>query len=96
MVKLNLIGALLKEKVFLGVEEQYSGKRKTISNNFADDFFITNVTLSGRNIFKTLEVSGSVYNLFDKNYVDPASEEHLQDTIEQDGRTFRIKLTYSF
>ncbi len=96
MVKLNLIGALLKEKVFLGVEEQYSGKRKTISSNFADDFFITNVTLSGRNIFKTLEVSGSVYNLFDKNYLDPASEEHLQDTIQQDGRTFRIKLTYAF
>lgn len=33
MVKLNLIGALLKEKLFLGVEEQYTSNRKTISNN---------------------------------------------------------------
>ena len=96
LIKLNCIGALIKEKLFLGVEEQYTSRKKTISGNLTDDFFITNVTLSGRNIFKTLEVSGSVYNLFDEKYEYPGSEEHTQDTIEQDGRTFRIKFTYSF
>lgn len=96
MVKLNFIGALLKEKIFLGMEEQYTSRRKTISDNFADDFFITNLTLLGRNIFKTLEISGSVYNLFDKTYADRVSDAHIQDTIRQDGRTFRIKLTYAF
>ncbi|NUO09939.1 MAG: TonB-dependent receptor [Candidatus Brocadia sp.] len=80
----------------MGIEEQYTSRRKTISDNFADSFFITNATLYGRNIWKTLEVSGSVYNLLDKRYDHPASEEHLVDTIQQDGRIFRIKLTYSF
>lgn len=96
LLKLNLIGALLKEKVFLGVEEQYTGRRKTVSDNFAEDFFITNVTLYTRNIFKTLEISGSVYNVFDKRYDDPGDDAQLQDVIEQDGRTFRLKLTYAF
>jgi len=43
-----------------------------------------------------LEVSGSLYNLFDTKYATPAAREHLQDTIQQDGRSFRLKLTYKF
>lgn len=59
-------------------------------------FFVTNIALYSRNIFKTLEVSGGVFNAFDMKYDDPVGEEHEQDTIEQDGRTFRIKITYAF
>lgn len=96
LVKINLIGALIREKLFFGVEEQYTSRRKTRDESVTDDFFITNLTLHSRNLFKALEVSGSIYNLFDKKYEDPGSEEHRQDAIEQDGRTFRIKLTYAF
>ena len=96
LAKLNLIIPLIKRRLFLSGEEQYTSKRRTLSRRFAEDFFVTNVTLYSRNIFKTLEVSGSVYNLFNKEYEDPGGEEHVQDTIEQDGRTFRIKLTYAF
>jgi len=39
-------------------------------------------------------VSASVYNLFDTEYAFPGSEEHLQDSIEQDGISFRLKLVY--
>ena len=31
-----------------------------------------------------------------QQYCDPGSEEHRQDTIVQNGRTFRVKLTYRF
>jgi hypothetical protein len=30
------------------------------------------------------------------DYGDPGSTEHRQDIIDQDGRTFRVKLTYAF
>jgi len=43
-----------------------------------------------------MEVAASVYNLFDVDYAFPGFGEHAQDTIEQDGRTFRIGLTYRF
>jgi iron complex outermembrane receptor protein len=41
-------------------------------------------------------VSASVYNLFDKAYADPGGQEHVQDTIPQDGRSYRVKVTASF
>jgi iron complex outermembrane receptor protein len=96
LAKLNVVVPLLREKIFLGIEEQYTGKRKTIANNETDDFFITNVTLFSKNLLKGLDVSASVYNLFDREYDDPAGEEHEQDTLEQDGLTVRLKLTYLF
>ncbi len=94
--KLNIIVPLLKEKLYSSLEVQYTAKRKTLKQNHTDDFFITNITLFSRNILRGLEISGSVYNLFDKKYGDPGAGEHLQDIIQQDGRGFRLKLTYSF
>ena len=96
LAKLNLIIPLLKEKLFAGVEEQYTSKRKTLAGNDTDAFFVTNLTLFSQNIVKGLDVSASVYNLFNEKYVDPGSGEHLQDVIEQDGRVFRFKVTYKF
>ncbi|KKO18489.1 MAG: TonB-dependent receptor [Candidatus Brocadia sp.] len=96
LAKFNMIIPMFKRKLFLSGEEQYTGKRRTIMGSSAGDYFITNVTLYSRNIFKTLEVSGGVFNLFDMEYEDPGGEEHAQDVIEQDGRVFRIKITYAF
>jgi outer membrane receptor for ferrienterochelin and colicins len=83
-------------KIFSSVQAQYIGARKTKSNDDAAGFFTMNATLFGANIIKGLEISASVYNLFDKLYEDPVSTAYKQDVIEQNGRTFRLKLTYSF
>jgi iron complex outermembrane receptor protein len=96
LAKLNVIVPLLREKIYLGIEEQYTGRRKTSFGNYTGGFFITNVTLFSQNLLKGLEASASVYNLFDEEYGDPGSTEHIQDTIEQDGTTYRVKLTYRF
>ena len=45
---------------------------------------------------KGLDLSASVYNLLDKRYSDPSSPFHQQASIEQNGRSFRVKLTYRF
>jgi iron complex outermembrane receptor protein len=45
---------------------------------------------------KGLELSASIYNLFDTKYGYPGGDEHVQDVLYQDGRTFRLKLTYTF
>jgi outer membrane receptor for ferrienterochelin and colicins len=96
LVKLNLLFPLIEEKVFLGVEEQYTSRKNTLTGNQTGDFFITNVTLSSRNLLKNLELSGSIYNLFNSKYFVPAGSEHRLDSIEQDGRTFRVKATWRF
>ncbi len=96
LIKGNLIVPLYKDKVFAGFELQYQSSAKTLAGRRADDFVIGNLTLFSREIVKGLEVSASVYNLFDTQYGSPGAGDHLQDTIQQDGRSFRLKMTYKF
>jgi outer membrane receptor for ferrienterochelin and colicins len=96
LLKLNGILPILKEKLFLSIEEQYTSRRKTLAGHHTGDAFVTNVTLFSKSFLKGLEMSASIYNLFDQKYSDPGGGEHWQDKIEQDGRTFRVKLTYRF
>lgn len=96
LAKVNIIVPLIGEMVLLGIEEQYTSKRKTVLRNETGGYAVTNLTLFGRKLYKELRVSASVYNLFDKKFSDPASLAHRQETIEQDGRVFRFKLAYAF
>jgi iron complex outermembrane receptor protein len=96
LAKLNLIFPVWQDHLFLAAEEHYTSSRKTITGNRTGGFAVTNLTLYGRKILPGLEFSASVYNLLDKRFRDPVSAAHLQDTIEQDGRGFRGKLTCSF
>jgi outer membrane receptor protein involved in Fe transport len=96
MVKVNLLVPLLEERLMGAVEAQYESGRKTLNDEKTDDIFLTNLTLVSKGLLKGLTLSASVYNLFDQSYAYPVSPEHYQDTIEQNGRTFRIKLDYAF
>jgi iron complex outermembrane receptor protein len=96
LAKLNLLFPLVREKVFLGLEEQYTGNKRTLKRAETNDFFITNLTLFTRNLLKNFELSGSVYNLFNTGYSVPVGGEFIQDSIRQDGRMFRIKATWKF
>jgi outer membrane receptor protein involved in Fe transport len=96
LAKLNLLFPLVSETVFTGIEFQYTGNRRTLAGNAADDFTVTNLTLFAGKLKGNWEISASVYNLFDVQYYAVGSEEHVQDMIEQDGRSFRLKLTHKF
>jgi iron complex outermembrane receptor protein len=106
LVKLNLSVPIYKEKVFAGFEYQYVSSRTTVHvspitgedvpGRDAAGFGVVNFTLFSQNLVKNLEFSGSVYNLLDTGYSDPATRFHHQDLIPQDGRSFRVKLTYRF
>lgn len=105
LIKLNVSVPLWRDKVFAGLEYQYTSQRdsfhntsepRTVQGESVRGFSVVNFTLYSRDIVKNLECSASVYNLFDKTYSDPATRFHVQDRIEQNGRTFRVKLTYRF
>ncbi len=96
LCKLNLSAPFFNEKLSLGVEEQFTGRRTSLSGISSGAFFITNLTLFSKSLFPGLELSATLYNLFDKRYGDPGSTEHQQDFITQDGRVFRVKLSYFF
>jgi outer membrane receptor for ferrienterochelin and colicins len=86
----------MKETVFAGIEEQYLGRRRSLAGNYAEGFAVTNLTLFTQNILRRFELSASVHNLFDRKYGDPVSADLVQNILLQDGRTYRLKMTYAF
>ena len=94
--KLNLILPLYRETVYAGLEGQYLSGLKTITGTRTTDFTVVNLTLFAGTPVEGLSLSASIYNLFDRAYAYPGSTGHVQNTIPQDGRSLRVKLTYRF
>ena len=78
-----------------GVEAQYVAPRKTLASRLGGHT-LANLTLFSDRLYQGVEVSASVYNLFNRRYAEPASADYLQDALAQDGRTFRLKVDYKF
>ncbi len=87
---------LIKDKLFSSIELLYTSKRKTVKGTSAGEVFLTNLVLLSKTMHGKLELSAGIYNLFNRQYEYPASEEHIQDVIQQDGRTLRAKVVYRF
>ena len=96
LAKLNLSVPLWQDKLFASVELQGMSGRDTVRAGSVEGFVVANATLFSQKIVKGLEVSASVYNLFDQRYRDPVVDDFTQDSIQQDGRQFRIKATWKF
>ncbi len=96
LAKLNLRFPIHGESLSVGAECQYTSRRLTLGGNDAPGFAVASVTFLSRRLAKGLDLSASVYNVFDKKYGDPGGPQHLQDTIEQDGRNVRLKVTWGF
>lgn len=96
LAKLNVIVPFFDDKVSLGFELQGVSSARTLGGNKADPYLLGNITLFSRSLIKNLDVSASIYNLFDKRYGDPGGPSFPQDIHIQEGRSFRVKFTYSF
>jgi len=96
LVKGSLIVPLHEDKIFAGVELQFTGRTLSNSRRPLDDYLVVNATLFSQKLAHNLELSASVYNVFGTRYSHAVSAAHLQDSIEQPGRSFRVKLTFLF
>jgi iron complex outermembrane receptor protein len=94
LAQLNISAPLIREQLFTSISLLYMSKRRTLGGNEAGDYLLPNLTVSSGRLLRGFELSAGVYNLFNQQYGDPGSEEHRQDIIQQNGRTFRVKLTY--
>lgn len=95
LANFNLSAPLFGSAWRAGIEALYVGSRNTLRAE-TGGYWLSNLTLSTLRLAPGLEVAASVYNLFDRRYADPGAAEHVQDAIMQDGRTFRLKVSYSF
>ena len=94
LVKANLSIPIWQRKYFAGLEAQYVSRRRTIAQTELGGYLLTNLTLYSRKLTERVDVSASIYNLLNKSYAESGGYEHLQTSIPQDGRSFRVKLTF--
>ena len=87
---------LWTDRLTAGIEGRYLSKRNAGEGFTSDPQFVANLTLFSYRWISGLELSASVYNLLDRRYSDPTGSELTQRLLQQDGRTFRVKLSYAF
>jgi len=96
LVKLNLTMPLFHQMFSAALDGQYTGTVTTLAGNTLGGFPLLNATLIGHTLGKHAVISASVYNLLDNKYSFPGRPEDPEDSLRQDGTTFRLKLTYRF
>jgi len=95
LAKMN-VAVPLAGWAFVGAELQYESAVLTLAGRSAHGFTLANLSVQTTPRKNGFQFEAGVYNLFDTRYAYPGAEDHLQDTITQDGRTFRIKITRRF
>ncbi|HWU98488.1 MAG TPA: TonB-dependent receptor [Oxalicibacterium sp.] len=93
--KFNLLLPVSNNMATVGIEARYIGARETL-NGSTDGYWVANATLFSAKLIEQVEVSFSIYNMFDKQYGDPGGEELRQNTIPQPGRAYRLRVSKSF
>jgi outer membrane receptor protein involved in Fe transport len=58
--------------------------------------YLQHLTVTTDRLFRRADASIGVYNVFDRRYGDPGSEEHVLTEIPQEGRTLRATVTVRF
>jgi len=96
LVQASLSVPLVKQKIFASMDLQYVSKRVTLAGPSTGAYVVPNFTLFARDVSKKWEISASIYNAFDQEYTDPSGNGLAQNSIVQDGRSFRIKVGYKF
>jgi iron complex outermembrane receptor protein len=96
MVQLELRSPVPHVSAIAALDAQYMSKRLTLSGRDAPGHMVTNVSLFSPRALGRLEVSAAVYNIFDQRYGDPAPDGLTQDTVQQDGRSLRVRTTLHY
>jgi outer membrane receptor for ferrienterochelin and colicins len=96
LAQASLSVPIIKRKVFASADLQFVSKRATLAGNYTGAYIVPNFTLFTRGVLEGWEISASLYNGLNQKYADPVGNGLAEDSIVQDGRTFRLKVRYKF
>jgi outer membrane receptor protein involved in Fe transport len=96
MLKSDVRVPLGYRNLVAGVDAQYMSTRRTLGGNTDAAYTIANVSLLAPHIIGQFDVSAAIYNVFGARYADPGTAANVQDIIQQDGRSFRVKTTLHY
>ncbi|MDN3514943.1 MAG: TonB-dependent receptor [Candidatus Brocadia sp.] len=75
-----------------------SGTRSRVDDDTRDNlpaYALLNLSVIGKEFFKTLEIQGTVFNMLDKDYSDPGAI-FIPKDLPRPGRTYFVGLSYQF
>ena len=87
---------LFHQRFSAAIETQRIGSARAVQAGRVDPSWVANVTLFGRDVVKGVQLSASVYNLFDRAVGSTGFDEHRQRVLIQNGRSYRLRLTYTY
>jgi iron complex outermembrane receptor protein len=94
--KLLLDTPLLGDRLSLSGALQYLSERGTLAGATVPSVYLVNVTVASRRALPGgLEIQAGIRNLFDRRSWDPAAVGESMDRIEQDGRSFFVRLSWA-
>lgn len=88
------LGLPMTKHAMLGLTTRYIGKMQTKSGKTLDPVWTSDACLTLKGFFKGISLSVSGTNIFNANYLAPASTEHRQDALPQTLRHVRIKISW--
>lgn len=95
LAKLGL-SAPFASRFSAAADAQYMSARGTLAGATTPGVVRLDLHLIARAITPRLEMALSIRNLTDAAYADPGSAEHIQDILQQDGRTLALSLGWKF
>lgn len=96
LAKLNLGVPLWGSGARAGLEMQYVGPRLTTARRELGGYTLANLTVSADKVWRDLDVSVTVRNLFDRDYHAVAPNSLVMDSLEMEGRSGWVHLEYGF
>jgi outer membrane receptor for ferrienterochelin and colicins len=93
MAKLRLSLPIPSTPWLASVEVLSLGSRRTLAGTTLKPAATADLTLIAP-LGRAFELFGAARNVFDVQYADPASDQHRQDVIPQNGRTLRVGLRW--
>jgi len=88
LVKFTGSVPLFGTPVFANVDLQYNSDSVTLVRNRSPSFVVANLTLNTHELWSGVELTAGVYNILDEERRFPGAEEHVQETLQQEGRTY--------
>ncbi len=93
---LHLAAPIANLPLRVALETLYNSERESSTGNAIEAYWLCNLTLSTQELASGVTLGLTLRNLFDTSYADPASDEHVQSEIPQDGRTLLARATWRF
>jgi outer membrane cobalamin receptor len=93
---LNVTMPIVHDRARLGWEMRGVSERFTPRGDVVRGHVVANVILSSRRLYRGIEATAVLANLFNATYADPVGPDLAQRAVQQDGRSARFTLGYAF